>query len=275
MHKMGDITQNMRIVDSNIALNSTMTEVNASSSNPVVALNKRGKSKTWTTFSLTTSLIVVFSKIETVSCASFCLSNFSSAATMQVEFYDTAGSGTPSSSTAFINCCEYSPAENTTVGFSYAGGTYATVYFPETTAAKIKINILDTANTDGKLEAAYLVVGKYWSPSVNAEYGLKMSYVDSSKRSRNGAGDLMVDNGFINKELAFNLNWLNDVDRKKLVQMSYAQGMNNLIFIDVYPKSTDKNQQQIHQIYGVNVTNASVNNRVYLIDSTTIKIQEI
>ena len=277
---MGDITNNLRIVHENHAIKSTISASSEVANYFASNMQKRGKTKTWQSSTVQSTVTAAFTEPKIVSCVSFPFCNFFNQATLTISLYPDLVTNTPSLVIPETLCCEYSPSQASynsgqPISFSNAGGTYATVYFSEGTYQKVEILVKDISNQNGKLESAYLVIGQYWSPKINAEYGAKIEYLDTSKHARNGAGDVMTDQGFINKQITFDLGWMEKEDRQKIIELGFSNGINPLIHCSVFPESEYKHQQQTFQIYGFNKSNTSLSRRVFLTDKTSFKIQEI
>ena len=90
---------------------------------------------------------------------------------------------------------------------------------------KLYVEIVDTANTSGYVEAARLVIGKYWSPLYNADYGLQLSYKDDSSHSRNDAGYLLTDIKARSKSMTFSLSDVGLSDRENLCKILRKNGI--------------------------------------------------
>lgn len=263
---------NLRIVNSNITSISTLSSSGVESL-PLDSLKDNIKSNIWRNNAISDTVTVTFSEGQFVSLVSFVFCNFTSTATMQIKLYTLAGDALPIYDTGAIECCVNSPfgifGWGTEIlganAFSYGGGTYARVWLPEVVIAeKIEIIINDVNNTANYLEAGILVIGQYWTPTINAAYGAFSKELDYSNKLKNESGDTIVNIGPRGRVVSLNLERLDSPNRIKAMSMIKNNGQSNPLFLSLYPEDTDTSLEQDNQIYGTlfdgNVTNSYYNN---------------
>jgi len=222
---------NLRIVSNNIGKTATLTASSEAGSLVVENLMLDSKTEIWRSTSTTATVTATFTQTAT-SCVTFPICNLTSTATMRVRVYTNSGDGSPALDTGNTLCCEYTTIDKIDFGdgalnanmFSYGGGTYATLFFASTLGEKVVIDIIDSSNTNGYIESAYIVIGDYWSPVINANYGATLSFLDNSKHSRNDSGDLMTKRGARYKSLSFNLGNMRTDDRTALTELFIYNG---------------------------------------------------
>ena len=187
--------------------------------------------------------------------AMFC--NWSPTSTMRVRIYsDTAGTTLVYDSGAQLACPASAivlrgwTALASSMAYAYGGGSYPRAWFPAIGCRKLVIDVVDTSSLAGYVETSRLVVGNYWSPAYNAEYGASVTPMDASKHVRSDAGDLLTDIGPRSRKLNLNLSFMPPADRVAMVKILRENGMANPIFMSLFPESADLELERDHAIYG-------------------------
>lgn len=131
------------------------------------------------------------------------------------------------------------------------------------------------------IEASRLIIGPYWSPKYNTDYGLSNTVKDMSTHDRTDAGDLITKRGPRYSTLSFDLKWLDQADRIQLTKLLIGSGMSKPIFISLFPDNTDTGlavdyeKERAHQCYGKMVQVPGVSYSTLDIYSTQIEIEEV
>lgn len=159
--------------------------------------------------------------------------------------------------------------------YAYGGGATAVVWIPPIQAVGVSVIISDTANLQGYLEAATLVIGEYWSPQRNASYGASLSIEDTSKHYRTEAGGLGTDAGTRYRSLKFSLDCLDPTDRAALLDIVAANGMPYPMFVSLFPESGDAALTRDHAIYGKLSRTSAMMAARYRGYSTSIELEEV
>jgi hypothetical protein len=250
---------NLRIVFSNAA-NRAATLAAAAEAGALVAANLLTdiKSQVYRSTSTSATLTLTWASAEIIKCVALPYTNFTKNATMRVRGYTNTGDASPAFDTTALACCPYSAASvfgwdikaPGVANFGYGGAVYAVLWFTGGAVKKLVIDLADAGNTTGYIETGRLIVGDYWSPDYNADYGLQLGYVDASEHKRNEAGDLMTDIRPRSKSLSFGLGDATPADRKKLMRILRGNGMPGSIFISVFPGDADQDKEQDYQLYG-------------------------
>lgn len=120
-----------------------------------------------------------------------------------------------------------------------------------------------------------VVIGRHWSPFYNASYGAALSFLDTSKNSRNDSGDLMTTRGARYKRLAFSLATMQASDRTTLTEIFIRSGMTMPIYISVFPDSDDEQEKQIYQVYGKLTKLGAISRYKFGLDKSAIEIEEM
>ena len=273
---------NLRIVSTNVGQSASLTASTEAGTLVVENLQLESKTKVWRSTSTTASITAIFTS-TTVSCVSLPITNLTSTATLRVRVYTTSGSGTPARDTGNTLCCEYTTIDKIDFAdgplnantFSYGGGTYATLFFTPTVGEKVIIDIIDSSNTNGYVEASSIVIGKYWEPVHNAEYGASIALRDTSKHSRNDSGDLMTSRGARYKRLGFTLSMMQAADRTSLMEILIRNGLSVPLFISLFPESTDDQEKQIYQIFGQLTKLGAISRYRIGLDKGSVEVDEV
>lgn len=284
-----------------MADSATITASSTTGTTSTNNLKKDSKSLVWrsqtsSTTSVKANLVLSFtSSIIGGVILPFC--NLTSAATVRVRGYTGAAptlggtvdaptistTGTLIFDTGNVLACPYQPLGLWSWGtlplgvnsYSYGGGTYARVWFPQIACTSIVIEIIDT-NTAQYIEASRVLVGSYWSPKFNTSYGLVTSTKDLSTHERSESGDLITNRGIRFNSMSFDLNWLTPDDRLSFTRILKGNGTPKPLLISLFPDNSDDYiKEQVHQIYGKLSQLNSVTHPMYEMYSTQIEIEEI
>jgi len=278
---------NLRIIDYNAANIATLSASTTAGTLAASNLLTDIKSQVWRSTATSAAITTSCPTLKTVNAVILAHANFTNAATMRVRGYtleaDVPGVASPLFDTSALPCCAYTAASvfgwdaNTpgVANFGYGGGVYAGLFFTGGSVRKLYIEIVDTGNAAGYIEAARLIAGDHWSPTYNADYGLQIGYDDKSAHSRNDGGDLLTDIKPRSKWLSFNLSNMEATDRQNFMRLMRSKGLSTPIYISFFPADSDKNIEQDYQIYGKQSALSPVLIPYFSSYQTSIKIDEI
>jgi hypothetical protein len=160
--------------------------------------------------------------------------------------------------------------------YAFGGGTAARAWLPSAQQAYgLAVDIVDTGNAAGYIEAAFLVAGAYWEAATNFDYGASAQLVDSTKNARSDAGDLISDAGTMSKKVSLPLSKLSAADRTTLWSILRGSGIRYPIFISMFPGDTDLARERDHQVYGKLVQLPAMALPFFNIASTTVEVESI
>lgn len=195
---------------------------------------------------------------EAIGAVALPATNLTADATVRVRLYsDTDGTALVADSGVLYACpglnlglWDWSMPLNANA-FVFGGVSKSAVWFEDQQFARCcVIDLVDTDNPAGYIDCARLVVGAYWSPQYNANYGAQASIVDASKSSRNDAGDLLSDRGSQHDTLSLDLEHLPEADRARLMMMFRNVGTARNLFLSLLPLNASSVGEQDAMIYG-------------------------
>lgn len=268
----------LRIIYDNAAdravLTASATATNLGPSN----LQVNTKSKVCRSTGKTLAITAVWTAAETIGGIALPFNNFSPTTTVQIQAYTNSADSTPFLDTT-ASCLAGTPYMTGGGGvntFAYGGGGYARIWLAtQVVAKKLVITITDTNQTGTYIEVSRLVCGAYWEPVLNAEQGATMTVIDTSKHSRTEGGDQITDRGTRYRKQTLSLGCLNSVDRARMWDILWSNGMTLPLFLSLYPNNADSKLEQTHQIYG-KLTVAPVMGTPYFNTmSASIDIEEV
>lgn len=278
---------NLRIVFDN-ALDRGTTPVASTTAGSLVAANLQNdfKSQVWrSTVPTATTLATTWTgAAETLSCVALPFSSLSPTATMQVQLYsDVAGTtlllntgAVLCSGTATLGIWDFNLTPTGANGYSYGGGSYGCIWFAQTAnVRKIVVTLVDAGNALGYIEAARMVIGKHWSPTVNADFGAQLSMVDNSKHSRNDGGDLVTVRASRHKKLTFSLATLSPTERLTAISILRGNGMVRPLYCSLMPETGDRDLEQSYQIYGRLAQISSISTPYFNNYATSMELEEL
>ena len=115
---------------------------------------------------------------------------------------------------------------------------------------QLVIEVSAPQSPEGYLEISRLVVGNYWSPEHNAEYGAQLQLQDASEDYRTGAGDLKTQIRPTSDKLSINLAHLTPADRARFMRILRENGKGKAMLFSLFPENPDPLLEQDHMLYG-------------------------
>jgi hypothetical protein len=158
--------------------------------------------------------------------------------------------------------------------YAYGGGAYARMWLPAAVQAYgMAVDIVDTNNLQGYVEAARLVAGPYWSPTYNAS-DAAMTSVDTTELYRTDAGDQGANAGYTYRRVPVSLSAMPAADRAALAGI-LRNSRAYPILLSVFPGSADLSLERDNMVYGRRSKDSDVALQYAAAYSTTIDIEEI
>jgi hypothetical protein len=272
--------------------NITLTASSTAGSTSLSNLANNTKSKVWRSTATSATFLAALSPSRNVTSVAIPFCNLTATATIRVRGFSsnptlsgtTVVGGTQVWDSGTILACPW--ASNLVAGlstppsgvsvYSYGGGKHARCYVPNNdTVTGITIELVDTSNTAGYIEAARLVIGSYWSPTFNTSYGLSIEPVDLSKHERTDSGDLVTTTLPKFNKLSFDLKYLNEEDRVELIKIIRTNGYSIPMFVSLFPYATDANKERDYQIFGKVSSISPITHPTLSIYSSQLILEEV
>lgn len=257
---------NLRLVADNAADRATLTT--STVAGDLVAANLQSDIKTdiYRSEGTRASVVMAWPAAERIGCVAFPFTNLTSGATMRVRLYAISGDGAPVLDTGWMRACAPAPFAARNFGilplafnayrwggvssWAAGGGAAAMGWFEAVRGRHMIIDLDDTHNPQGYIEAGRLVVGDYWSPQCNADFGAGLQKQDSSAHFRNEAGDLLTQKGTTSNKLTLQLSHLQEDDRMRLARILRDNGKHTPILVSLFPENADPLLEQEYTLYG-------------------------
>lgn len=163
---------------------------------------------------------------------------------------------------------------NPEVAASYNISSFA-VLTTAVAAQYLRIDIADSGNSDGYIQAGRLIAGPSYRPSVNMAYGFDVQFVDESRVTKSRGGQTFIDEVERFRRIRFDLinlpeaeifgNVFNNIDRLRGIAKD----------ILVIPQPSDPTTWPTQNIYGRLVSTAPIQNRVLEYYGRTMEIEEL
>jgi hypothetical protein len=242
---------NLRVVHDNAALTATLTA--SSTAGGLVAANLQSyqKSIPWRSVGTSATLTLAWTTTKAIACVVLPFSSLSSTATFRVRCYTNVGdsvavldTGTPK-----LAAAGFTDTPQGVNSFAYGGGSYGCIWFNPTSCKQVVLDIVDTGNPLGYIEASAIVAGNYWTTAENAEYGATMEYADTTNNTRSDSGDLQSDRGTLHKVMSFSMDFMSPTERNSFLSIM-KRGTNTPIYVSLIPLADDPVEEQMHQVYG-------------------------
>lgn len=135
--------------------------------------------------------------------------------------------------------------------FSQGVGTKVAKWLTEQDwCVKLVIILKDPNNLVDYIDVGRLIVGPYWEPKANAEYGAEVGQQDDSINTRTASGDLRSDRRTRHDLMNFTLGGMREDDRAVAQRIFDAVGITRPMFISVLPENHNPTLEQKWMIYG-------------------------
>lgn len=266
---------NLRVIHNNLADTATITANTTAGTYAASNMQTDYKSQFHRTTGTTATYTLTWAADQTVSAVVLPCTNLTSAATISVELQNSVNGQiviqNATTAAAGTQIAQFStPTGNL---FAYGAVTKTGHWFTQayTNVRKAIITLTDTTNPAGFIDCSRIICGHYWSPTYNASRdGLVVTVSDTSSTTRNDAGDLISEQGFIYDQLQLNLGVLTDTDRDTLLGITRRRGVSQNILVSVFPENRTNNELA-YLVYGKR-SNSSINYIVPGFTSTSLEI---
>ena len=275
---------NLRIIYDNAADRAMLSASSTAGTMSADRLLTDIKADVWRSAGTSATLTATWTKPEIVAGVFLPFCNLSAQATIRARGYARAGDQLPMFDTGAVEACPapvlglwgWGSQPLGSNAYAYGGGTYGRVWIAEPGAVQqLVIDVSDTGNKAGYIEAGRLVCGAYWEPADNADYGAPVRAVDTSKHYRTDAGDLVTDIGTRHRTQSIDLSALNPADRATLWDIMSGNGMARPVLFSLHPNHADARIEQTHQMYAKLADTAAVTTPYFQRYATTLNLEEI
>ena len=251
---------NLRIIARNLALLATLTASSTTGALVVTNLQAQKKSDVWRATGTTATISGTMPVADLASGVAL-LGNFSPTTTIRVRLYsDEAGTNLVLDTGVALACpppavqLDGWPAAKAASAYAYGGGAYARIWFAPTSWRKFVIDLVDTNNLQGYIEASKLVVGPYWSPADNPS-SASATDVDATTHYRTAAGDLLSRASTVHKKAAIELEYMPAADRATLANILRGSRARP-VFFSLYPGHPDLELERDNMFIGKRMTDS-------------------
>lgn len=250
---------NLRILHKNIARVTGVSSTSTSGAYAASRMLTNDKSEVWRAAGKTATLSGSNAAIQYASCLMLPHCNFSPTATGRLRLWnDAAATSLARDVPVKLMCPEPAveldgwTAAVSASAYAHGGGACARLWFPETAFRAWSLELSDSSNAQGYLEAASLFIGPYWSPQYDIEQGGgSMTLQDSTTQFRTAAGSLKAHRGTRHDEMTLDLTMMTEPDRKAALKLLRAIGKHTPFIVSLYPDDLDAEKERDHTIYGM------------------------
>lgn len=271
----------MRVLSRNVVKRASLVASTTAGALAVGNLQSNDKSKVWRAVGTSATITGTLPAAEAIACMHLTHCNLTPAATWRIRLYSgLAGTGLLLDTGNVMACQaparepeDWTPAQAASA-YSNGGGAHAFAYFTSTMARSFTIDIIDTANLQGYIEAAAaLVAGTYWEP-VESATGASMTAVDSTVLYRSAAGGQLADAGTIHRVLPIELGYMLAADRAKLVNILMSSRASPIL-VDLLPGSGDLALRRDMMIYGRRAKDSEITLKHAIAYGSSVEVEEI
>lgn len=237
------------------------------------------KSDVWRAAGTSATLTAIWSASEIISTVAL-LGNFSPTTTVRVRGFTDAAGTVLAFDTGVVLACPAPAiqlhgwtAAQAASAYAYGGGAWARIYFASWAVQRLVIDLVDTSNVQGQIEAALGVIGAHWSPARTVA-DAPWTLVDASTHYRTDAGDLLTDAGIVHKRIPLDLGRFLAPDRAVLARI-LRNSRAHPIFVSVFPSAADLELERDYTIYGKRSQDSEIAIQYAIAYSTTVELEEI
>jgi len=272
----------MIILYNNLADTATISVNPTPSLGSAANLQNNRKSSICRTSGLTTYTLI-WSQPQEINAVALPATNLLSFSTIVVDFYADISSTTPFhtiSDYAVLTRSPLLPGNIIQPDYRYfsLGGAAKTIVYSEnidTTTQKTQKLIITLTNTNftgGQIDCSRIVCGKYWQPIRQASNGITISTQDNSEVSTTRSGDNYINTTYIKESMNFELRYIDDIDRQRLLEIFRSWGTSSYVYVSVFPDNQNPELTQTYSIYGRN-SDMNIQYDLYSIYTTNLSLE--
>ncbi|NHQ93296.1 hypothetical protein [Janthinobacterium lividum] len=257
---------NLRIIHDNAADRAVLTASSQAGALGPANLHLDRKSAVLRATGTAQTITAIWPTQESIACVALIYTNMTSSARMRVRGYAQPGDAAPVLDTGIVFPCPAAlhgtyPWGVLPLGWNAykdggvstwarGGGADGVAWFAPVRVRQLVIEVSAPQSPEGYLEISRLVVGDYWSPENNAEYGAQLQLQDGSEDYRTGAGDLKTQVRPTSDKLSINLAHLTPTDRALFMRILRENGKGKAMLFSLFPENPDPLLEQDHMLYG-------------------------
>ena len=276
------MTENIRICYENRADDATLTATSAALA--VANLQDMQQQVVWSSTSAAAQTITIpLSVSRSINCVGLMNHNLSSDATIRVQGASDAGFTSVLFDTTYdaldpsFGWGEFPWGMVGWGGYSSEGWEYQfTVKWITLTVARYwRLIITDTTNADGYVQAGRLILGQYWTPHANMQWGYSLDWHDPSEVVRTRGGSWRSDNKTPYRVSSVHVRWLDVVEAAGVLEMERQRGRRGDVLLSAYPNEGTTRERRntllgvlrdwspsTHDFYGYNSVSFSIEESV-------------
>lgn len=251
---------NMRIISTNEADAAVLSSADFAASLPVGNLQLQGRARVARTVNATGSKVIEgeWPAPKVLSACVLNGHNLTSSATWRLQGWDGAGqtgalvldsTALPALRRIGWGVFPFGVAPWGSTVFTGWERAFSVLWFAAVAVRSWRLTLADAGNPAGYLQAKRLLLGNYFEPSVNAQYGLQLGWKEDTSQQRTQASTLRSDAGPQYRRLAGNLSHLDEVERARFMELCRQVGMRREIFVSVFPE-TGSTQERDYALLG-------------------------
>lgn len=228
------------MVPTNLVASATVT-----ASSAVLSANNLktiGRTEVWRSTGTTATLTVSFATDETIDTVALMTSNLSAASTWRIRIYNASAVLQYDSGTNLacppreFGSLEWGYEPLGVNAFAFGMAAQSVLWIPTPYAGRsVVIDLVDSSNTSGYLEASRLVIGRRYEPQFNMSNGIILSFEERGKQARSEDGTLRSEQGVKMRNMSFSMDTFQEADRADIAEISRRLGTKTDFLISAFP----------------------------------------
>lgn len=262
----------IRFLLKNLADTATLTSSDFAAGLPVTNLQAEGRGRVARTSNATGTKTINgnLAAASTISCAVLYRHNLRYNGTWRLQLYSAANQATQVYDSAATNAFSSGLFDNWG-----AGTAFSVMYFtPVASVLSFRVELADGSHPSGYLEAKRLLLGAYFEPGVNWEYGARCYWDESSIQRRTQGGSIRTDDRVAFRRLEGALPRITDAERITLSDGVLHCGRRKEVFASAFP-GVGAEKERDHALLGKFTRLPDVTHSEYSSHRATFAIEEV
>lgn len=153
---------------------------------------------------------------------------------------------------------------------------YSVFYFDKKLGSYYRITITDLTNPDGYIQAGRLMLGDYWTPEFNVEYGdYSRDRKNTNVVTESESGALFEKQGISYRSYEITLKKLTENDELRIDDLVKKAGKGGHVLFSAYPNYQNKSVERLHTALCVIDSSSKVTRSSFRFRNNSLVLREV
>jgi hypothetical protein len=237
----------IRFLLKNLADLATITSSDFAATLPVTNLQTEGRGKVARTSNATGTKTINgnLAAASSINCVVLSRHNLTSSATWRLQLYSAANQ-----TTQVYDSTAVTPAPAASVFAEWdAVSAFSVLYFSTVAGVlSFRVELANATNPAGYLEAKRLLLGAYFEPATNVEYGLGLDWMDESVQRRTLGSSIRTDGRAKYRRITATMARLTEAERATFADAVRYAGTSREVFVSAWPGATGAQERDYSMV---------------------------